>query len=167
MDLLVSVPELATWARTDIDSDDPFAVMLLGQLTDMLHDAGDPTWTTETLPRRAKRIALELAKNYYLNPDLNVSETTGPVAERKADAAVRAMEFTEDELAIIASLVDTAAADTGGLWTLSTTRGPIEMHPSPTRDAIYVPQYVGPYAATGIAYFDPADPVLPPEVTTP
>lgn len=165
MELLITVHELSVWAREEIDEDEPFAVEVMKQLDEILREAGNPLWTRETLPRRARRMALELAKAYYLNPDILVQETTGPLGERRLDGSVRvALEFTEDERAELEELAGVAPKGRAGLWVASTTRGPVEMHNRPRYpDVAYVPVEQGALTAPPqpIAFIATDDTALP------
>lgn len=116
---LVSVAELATWCRQDIESDDPFALVVLDGASLLVREAaGHPEWDAGTAPARAKLICVLVAKRTFLNPDQEVATSVGPLSSRVLDEAAAGMRLTETEIAELAAL-DAASSPprtTGGLW---------------------------------------------------
>jgi uncharacterized cupin superfamily protein len=73
-----------------------------------------------TLPKRARDIGYIVAKNYYKNPDLLRSETTGPITETRAEAVLQGVQFSDDQQAEVAGLVTTTDGNAQSpLWTMS------------------------------------------------
>lgn len=129
MATLISLAELATWARQDIAtvSADPFAVLVVQTATEIVCDeAEQPNWELQNppvvVPRKAKRICMFLAGRTYLNPDGTISESVGPLNERRPEAMAMAsanMQLLPAEEADLRSLVPDGPAD---LWIQPTTR---------------------------------------------
>lgn len=124
---LLDVEKLGVWCQERPITDPEFAELVLDAVTTLLRQYGSPLWTTETLPKRARDIGYFISRNYYLNPDLLRSETVGPIQENRAEAVLQGIEFTEAQQAELASLVTEGTGVIEGLWTVSTTRGPVEM----------------------------------------
>lgn len=129
MPTLVSIDQFATWTRQDIATvaADPFATLVLQTATEIVCDAASqPNWELQSppvvVPRKAVRICMFLAGRTYLNPDGTVSESVGPLNERRPEAMAMAaanMQLLPGELADLASLVPDGPA---GLWVQPTTR---------------------------------------------
>lgn len=153
--------ELAIWLQlpeVPVDNQ-PFANLVLGATALVIREKGSWYWTRETLPPRLKLLADVKAKNFYQHPTGAISETTGPISERFIEEVVAQLgEFTTSELTLIASYGGDddplTPAQVVGLWTLSTTRGPLETHQNERAGVIHVPSFrVGakmiPYYAAG------------------
>jgi hypothetical protein len=126
---ILDTARLAVWARENPLEDLPFAELVCEAVDNALRDKGDPYWTRENIPRRARDIGYFVARNYYLNPDLLRSESTGPTSETRAELVLTGIDFTEEQILELERL---AAPDVegdnrfGGLSVISTTRGPLE-----------------------------------------
>lgn len=129
MTTLISLTELATWARQDpaVVSADPFATLVLQTATEIVCDTAEqPNWELQTppmtVPRKAKRICMFLAGRTYLNPDGTVAENVGPLGERRPEAMAMAaanMQLLPAEEEDLLTLVPDGPA---GLWIQPTTR---------------------------------------------
>lgn len=112
---LVSIGELNAWLPgRNIATGDVFATTILNAASLLVRDAGNSEWTPTTVPPRAKLIATLLAKNYYLNPEGILAETTGPLSERKIDDVVRGMVLTDAEKEELAALADKVIPGSAG-----------------------------------------------------
>lgn len=126
-DPLLTLPRLAVWAQESPLLDIPLADLIIEAVTVLLRQYGDPTWTTETLPPRARDIGYIVAKDYYLNPRQLRQETTGPLQESVDDSTLNGINLTDAQKAELASLAVTEApGEVDGLWTMGWTRGPVE-----------------------------------------
>lgn len=115
---LITSAEFATFAQTDAATieGDSFAMDILSKASSLVaEEAGHPEWDATTVPFKAKLICLKLARRSYLNPDQELSTTTGPTASRVADEAALFLELSDAERATLASFGD----DVAGLWKLS------------------------------------------------
>lgn len=129
MATLISIEQFAIWARQDVATvaADPFATLVLQTATEIVCDeAEQPNWEIQSppvvVPRKAKRICMFLAGRTYLNPDGTVSESVGPLNERRPEAMAMAaanMQLLPGELADLESLVPDGPS---GLWVQPTTR---------------------------------------------
>lgn len=131
-DLLVTAAELEVWVQQPPGSlaNDAFTLKVLWGTSVLIRDHGLASWTHANIPERAKLIADMVAKNYWEHPTGAISDTTGPLTERFIDAVVHSMELMPDQIAVLERLANEAVdtpGDMGGLQTLSTTRGPVEM----------------------------------------
>lgn len=133
MTMLVTVPELSLWAEgdsTSIDPADPLAIWILNQASTLvMEEAGIMTWTTANAPGRAKIIVANVAKRCWNNSDQNLREAiAGGPSSQVIEAAAYGMMLTPEEVTMVGKVVAAIATATGetGLWTLSTTRGPVE-----------------------------------------
>ncbi len=128
-DPLIDAQRLSLWAQERPLQDLEFAEAVIDAVSTLIRSAGSALWSAATIPARARDIACIVARDYYLNPGQLRSETIGPLTETRAESVLRGLSLSEDqraELAGLAADVDpTAGVD--GLWTLSTTRGPVEM----------------------------------------
>lgn len=123
-DPLFTVDEMQDWTpgRT-IAPDDSFALVLIAATSLVIRDAGDSAWTAATVPERAKLIAILLARDYYVNPDQLISETTGPLTERRVESVVRQITLNEEEKDILAKLASKPLPSKGQLFTITMVRG--------------------------------------------
>lgn len=129
LDPILDTARLAIWARENPLEDQEFAELVCEAVDNALRDKGDPYWTRENIPRRARDIGYFVAANYYLNPDLLRSESTGPTSETRAEIALTGIDFTEDQIAELERLANPDIEGDqkfGGLSVLSTSRGPLE-----------------------------------------
>lgn len=127
---LLTVPELAVWARQEIAVDDPFALAVIAAASLKTRQvAGFPDWTAADVPPVAKMICTQLAKRTYLNPDSVIAEGgLGPIGgDRYVEDFARALEFTQAETDALLDLVGGEPSGDGRLWVQPTTRGPVEM----------------------------------------
>jgi hypothetical protein len=118
--------EFATWCNTTIASDDAFATMVMETATSLVVDAAAaPSWELNpaTAPRKAKLIALRVARRTYLNPDQEVQSAVGPLSARVLDQAAAGMALTADELDEILALNPAGDPNAPALWTQRITRG--------------------------------------------
>ena len=127
---LLNQNRLALWAQERPLLDPEFADIVIDAVSTLLRQYGSAAWTAETVPARARDIGYIVAKDYYLNPGLLRSETTGPITETRAEAVLRGLELTLEQQVELQQLAGAAATTpVDGLWVLETTRGPVEMHP--------------------------------------
>lgn len=120
---LLTVAELATWARTEIADDDPFANAVVDAATlVVVSQCGFPVpeWTTSSAPPVARLITIQLAKRTYLNPDAVIAEGgIGPIGgDRFVEDFARTLELTPNELAKLADVDPATASASGNLWVL-------------------------------------------------
>lgn len=127
-DPLLDLTRLALWAQERPLSDPEFADVIIESVTVLLRQYGDPTWTTATLPARARDIGYIVAKDYYLNPRQLRQETTGPLQESLNNSVLNGINLTEEQKSELASLAADTPGTYDGIWSISTTRGPVEMH---------------------------------------
>lgn len=115
---LITVAELEIWTQNAPGSlvGDPFAQAIIGGVSLLVREAGSLDWTVDTVPDRARLIAILVAKNYFLNPTELKSEGTGPLSESRD--IVQHMELAEDQKAILAQLAGEPdpTAQGKGLW---------------------------------------------------
>lgn len=121
--------EFAVWCQTPIASDDAFATAVMDNATALVVDAASaPGWELDptTAPRRAKLIALRVARRTYLNPDQEISSSVGPISASIARDAAAGMALTEDELEQLEEMAPGGDPNAAVLWVQRTTRGPLE-----------------------------------------
>lgn len=131
---LITIQELAIWARREIEPDDTFATTVISAASLVVAEtAQHPEWTRTGLtaaPPRAKLICATLAKRTYLNPDAVVREgSVGPIGgDTVVEDFARTLELTEAEIATLQGFVgEGTGAVYSGLWVQPTTRGELEM----------------------------------------
>lgn len=149
MEPWITVGELAVWTRTQIDPDDPFALMILEASTILVNSATgyagtEDEFTAATAPAMLKVIVGQIAKRNYLNPDQVVREgSLGPIGgDTYAQAYAAGMTLTEEERAEIARISRAAVeggTSSGGLSVL--TFG--VAHNSVRRGGTYLPDSSG------------------------
>lgn len=125
---LLTQERLAIWAQERPLADPDFADLVIEAVSTLVRQYGSETWEPETLPPRARDIAYIVAKDYYLNPGLLRSETTGPITETRAEAVLQGLSLTPEQQAELHTLALTADVAVDGLWTLGFSRGPVETH---------------------------------------
>jgi hypothetical protein len=142
---LIDREELLVWLRgtgnapadDDMEANDFLDVVIAGAEI-VVRSAGLETWALPDAPGRARLIATLMARDYFANPDRNISETTGPISERRVDDVVRGMNLSEAERAELALLAGNAppVAENGAgrLWVLGGT----DQRAQPQKD-IFVP----------------------------
>jgi hypothetical protein len=123
---LLDKDRLAIWAQERPLLDPEFADLVIDAVSTLVRGVGDAAWTAETIPPRARDIAYIVARDYYLNPNLLRSETTGPITETRAEAVLQGIQLTDAQRAEIEALVTAAPDQLEGIWSLSFTRGPVE-----------------------------------------
>ena len=129
MPTLITLQELATWARQDVGtvSADPFAALVVQTATEIVCDTAEqPNWELQTpavaVPRKAKRVCMFLAGRTYLNPDGTIAESVGPLSERRPEEMAMAaanMELLPAEEELLLTLMPDGGT---GLWIQPTTR---------------------------------------------
>lgn len=134
MTMLVTVPELALWAEGDsaaIPADDPLAIWLLDSASALVMDeCGFTDWTPETTPVRAKIVIANIAKRCWNNADQETrSSIAGGPSSAVLDEAALGLRLSDAEIAECAKIGEKLGGATlgGGVWTLTTTRGDVEM----------------------------------------
>jgi len=143
-DPLIDRAELLVWLRgtgsapepDDVD-ENAFLDVVIAAAEIVVRSAGLEEWTLASSPARARLIALLMAKDYFENRDRLISETIGPISERKVDDVVRGMNLTEEqkeELAVLAGLTPPSVAAAGQVWTLGGT----DQRVAPAQDTIFV-----------------------------
>lgn len=150
--------EFAIWCGTPIASDDAFATMVMATATGLVVDAASaPGWELDpsTAPRKAKLIALRVARRTYLNPDQEISSSVGPLSASILKDAAAGMSLTEEELLELEALNPDGDPNAAALWTMRITRAPEE-----TLQVVELPAATGgtiPYAYEGetSAFGDP------------
>ncbi len=131
-DPLMTLGELADWTRREIPQEEPFAKLVIQATSGLIRLHGDSNWTYSTLPPEARTIMALVTKNYYLNPEGIIAETTGPLSERKLEDFVRNMTLTDEEkitLARVAGKEPHLPLAGGRLWTVSTRREDVRCQP--------------------------------------
>jgi len=124
--MLLTKERLAIWAQQRPLLDEDFAELVIEAVSTLVWRYGDSDWEPETLPPRARDIAYVVAKDYYLNPTLLRSETTGPITETRAEGVLRGLTLTPEEQAELQDLAANTEVSADGVWTLGFTRGPVE-----------------------------------------
>lgn len=121
---LLNSDRLSSWAQERPLLDPDFADLIIDAVSTLLREFGDPTWTPETLPSRARDIGYIVAKDYYLNPRQLRQETTGPLQESANDTVLNGINLTEAQKLELAGMVTTApSGGVDGLWSLPMLRG--------------------------------------------
>lgn len=136
---LLTLPRLATWAQENPLTDVALADLIIEAVSVLLRQYGDPTWTQQTIPPRARDIGYIVAKDYYLNPRQLRQETTGPLQESVNNSVLNGINLTDEQKAELASLV--VGGDPGevdGLFTLEWTRGPVETNRRQSRRDVLI-----------------------------
>jgi hypothetical protein len=130
MATLISLTELATWARKDpaVVGADPFATLVVNTASNIVTDkAQQPNWEIQSpaveVPRAAKRICMFLAGRTYLNPDGEIATNVGPLGARVPEAMAMAAANMQLLAAEIDELLDLRPSGSGGLWVQPTERG--------------------------------------------
>jgi hypothetical protein len=162
---IISLTELAGISQVgEIDSEDWYANWICESVTVLVQAYGSADWTNVTIPKRAKILALLVAKRTYTNPDNETRTQVGPLGSsvQAIDAAgMRLTQVEKDELAAIAAgTIDTSG---GSLWVQPTNRGKVETGPV----VVYTTTADHPDSSWGVPYltegeFDAAmTPILP------
>jgi len=154
MDPWITVPELAIWAREEIDPADEFASMVVKAATIVVSEATgyhdtDREFTIVTAPDRLKVIVAQVAKRSYLNPDQIVREgNIGPIGgDAYAAAYAAGLSLTDEELAEVQRVVRRTGGRTGkGLKVLGFR---VAHNGRYGRDGTYAPDTPAPGAAFG------------------
>jgi len=129
LDPLLTRERLSGWAQERPLLDPDFADIVLDAVTTLVRQHGSPSWVAETAPKRALDIAYFVARNYYKNPDLLRSETTGPITETRAEAVLTGITLSETEIAELQALAGGGTgAPSDDLWTLGLERGDDMIH---------------------------------------
>lgn len=140
---LITNRELALWSqRTEATvAADPWAEEVIEKFSDYARFKGGTDWSlapaleTEVLvPFDVRMAVLAAARRTYVNPDSEVSSTTGPISSRILDEAALAGAFTESELSAIQGYHPDG--DPEGIWVMSTTKGADVL---PTAEVLYLP----------------------------
>lgn len=121
---LITWQEFSAWTGTDVETlqADPFAVDVFEKTSQLAREyAEQPDWTNETAPFKVRLLVLKIAKRTYVNPDQEVSSTTGPLSSRVLDVAALAMDLSEEEQALLESYRAEGSPD--GLWVASIGAG--------------------------------------------
>jgi len=137
-DPLLTPVRLSTWAQESPLTDPELADLIIEAVSVLLRQYGDPTWTMETLPPRARDIGYIVAKDYYLNPRQLRQETTGPLQESVNNTVLNGINLTEEQKAELASLVSDAPGQVDGVFTMGFTRGPVETNRRHPRGTVIV-----------------------------
>jgi hypothetical protein len=135
MTMLIAVPELSLWAEGDsaaIAVDDPLALWIIEQASTLVIDeCRQPTWTLGNAPGRAKIVVANIAKRCWNNSDQETrTAIAGGPSSAVLDEAALGLRLSDAEVVECAKIrqgiLEAADPNPGGLWTLSTTRGPLE-----------------------------------------
>lgn len=122
---LVPVKALATLLRITIDSQDPYALMVLTQASNTVRSAArEPGWVRvdaegdlgpgqSEVPSEAQDITVWLAMRAYNNPRNLERRTAGPISESFRDTGVYGLELTPDERSRLARL---GSSGSTGFW---------------------------------------------------
>lgn len=120
----MTTQELATWTQrevADVEAD-PFAIEVLEKVSALVREIADqPTWEiggVNPIPFKARMRVISIVRRTYTNPDRLVSETTGPISERRLDMAALAETLSPDEIALFESFKPDGSGESG-LWVLS------------------------------------------------
>lgn len=111
---LVTLADLAVATEADVPVErEDFARMVLEAASDVVREAAQqPTWTRDTVPVAARRIALWLARRTFLNPDAITRSNVGPLGEATVEDYARTLELTPAERSTLLRLAP-VGADTG------------------------------------------------------
>jgi hypothetical protein len=124
---LLTLERLAIWTQETPLANTVFAQEVIEAVSTLLRLYGDSYWELATLPARARDIGYFTARNYYLNPDLARQSSVGPLQDtidNKALTGIDLLDAHKDEIAALANTAEDVAVS--GLWSMSTTRGPVE-----------------------------------------
>jgi hypothetical protein len=160
MTMLVTVPELSLWAEGDataIDPADPLAAWILEQASTLVtSEVGGAArdWTARDAPGRAKIVGANIGKRCWNNRDQETrTAIAGGPSSNVIDEAALGLRLSDAEILecakIRAAMIEATDPGAGGLWTLSTTRGPLETQMA------YFPDSDWP-ASSPIGYLQPA-----------
>lgn len=153
-DPLLDLNRLAVWAQERPLADVEFATLVIDSVSVLLRHYGDEFWEMATLPPRVRDIGYFVARNYYLNPDLARQESTGPIQTTLDNKVLQGVELTEEQIAQVQALAGDAVGDLDGIWSMSTTRGPVETGQRDHRGTTYLYDTRG---AWPIPYLDPSE----------
>lgn len=128
--LLLTVADLRSWTGDDIADNDPLALNILAAVSIKLWQYGDKDWTRADLPREAKLIGDIKAKNFWQHPTGAKSEQIDVLSESYVNEVLLQLVFTDMEIEELQRLGggDGAVESPMKVWTLTTTRGPLETH---------------------------------------
>ena len=134
--MLISVPELSLWAEgsyTAISPGDPLANWIIDQASTLVIDeCRQPTWTASSAPGRAKIVVANIAKRCWNNSEQETSSAiAGGPSSSVLDEAALGLRLSDAEVIECAKIrqaaLEAAGDDPNGFWTLSISRGPVEM----------------------------------------
>lgn len=143
---LLTVAQLAIWARTSIEDDDEFALAVVDAASLVVADRAKhmdwieiiaPATARVAAPSRAVLIAIQLAKRTFLNPDAVIAEGgIGPIGgDRFVEDFARTLELTSVEGEELDGMRPAVAGGNGALWVMT-----IETGRTPANSGtIYVP----------------------------
>lgn len=127
MSALATVSELAVLLKTNVDSGDPYAKMMLEQASTLVRDhalqpgwvlaLSDPAVLGEILaPGAAHDITLWAAQRAYTNPRNLSRRTAGPISESFFENGIYGLELTDGEKARIDALPGVNKPTKSGVW---------------------------------------------------
>jgi hypothetical protein len=155
---IISLEELAGIAQVgEIDADDWYANWICDSITVLVQAYGDPTWTNLTIPKRAKIIAILVAKRAYTNPDNEMRTQVGPIGSSVQAIDAAGMRLTDVEKAELQSIAaGTIDAPGGSIWVQPTNRGNVETGPV----VAYTTTTDHPDSSWGVPYLDQDEPLI-------
>ena len=135
MTSIVTVPELSLWAEGAADAispTDPLALWILEQASALVLDECEHAeWTAADAPRRAKIVVANVAKRCWNNSDQETrTAIAGGPSSAVLDEAALGLRLSDAEILECSKIRAAAAGQSpsggGGLWTMPTSRGPVE-----------------------------------------
>lgn len=150
---LLTLDKLILWVG-EIPSDrEEFAEDVITEASAVVREAAHhEDWTINTAPLVAKRIAFQVAKRTYTNPDGEVQYTLGPMGGRVLDREAMGLYLTEEEEAALNALwpAEDVPSSGGALWIQ-----PIDASPPIPNGLIYLDDEAG----SPLLYGDTTDPI--------
>lgn len=90
---------------------------------------GEDDWTVENIPYEVRVVAINFARRVFNNPQNQQRIQTGPLSESYAPEELTGMELKDSEEELLATFIDGAEGDLGGLGVISVVRpDPLQSH---------------------------------------
>lgn len=119
MEMLVTTDDLLEFDPS-LDADDPRIDMVVEKAIEVVLFKGDPKWTVETVPGRARTICLIVARRELVNPDHETSSGASVISSRVTDAEAAGLMLTDLEVEELREMAGRGpVGGGGGLWRLS------------------------------------------------
>lgn len=119
----ISTNDLAAWLGDELDDERASAIVKAASAVVSSHIGAwqYPDGTPKDVPEIVKLVTRQVAARIWRNPAGVRQETTGPFSTTYS-AGDGGVDLTDSEIKLLGHLTDSPSG--GGLWTLSTTRGP-------------------------------------------